>query len=67
MAHIDFHIMASTEPRTGVGKSSVPPLAPAVANAVFAASAGACLNLSHRADAAVSQIIWRDYQHSRGS
>lgn len=26
MAHVDVHIMASTEPRTGVGKSSVPPL-----------------------------------------
>ncbi len=35
---IDVHIVPSTEPPTGVGEPGVPPIAPAVANAVFAAT-----------------------------
>ncbi len=35
---VDVHIIASKEPPTGVGEPGVPPIAPAVANAVFAAT-----------------------------
>ncbi|MFD2231426.1 xanthine dehydrogenase family protein molybdopterin-binding subunit [Alkalimarinus sediminis] len=35
---IDVHIVESTESPTGVGEPGVPPLAPAVANAIFAAT-----------------------------
>ena len=35
---IEVHIMPSAESPTGVGEPGVPPLAPALANAVFAAS-----------------------------
>lgn len=34
--HVQVHIVPSTLPPTGVGEPAVPPLAPAVANAVFA-------------------------------
>jgi len=35
---IEVHIVPSEEPPTGVGEAGVPPIAPAVANAVFAAT-----------------------------
>jgi CO/xanthine dehydrogenase Mo-binding subunit len=35
---VEVHIVPSTEPPTGVGEPGVPPIAPAVANAVFAAT-----------------------------
>jgi CO/xanthine dehydrogenase Mo-binding subunit len=35
---IDVHIVPSSEPPSGVGEPGVPPIAPAVANAVFAAT-----------------------------
>lgn len=37
-ARIEVHIMASEEPPTGVGEIGVPPFAPALLNAVFAAT-----------------------------
>lgn len=37
MPVVEVHIMASNEPPGGVGEPGVPPIAPAVANAVFAA------------------------------
>jgi len=38
MPEIEVHIVPSPEPPTGTGETSVPPIAPAVANAVFAAT-----------------------------
>ncbi len=38
MPEVEVHIVPSTEPPTGVGEMGVPPIAPAVANAVFAAT-----------------------------
>jgi len=36
--HIEVYIVPSREPPTGVGETGVPPIAPAVANAVFSAT-----------------------------
>lgn len=38
MPKVEVHIVPSAEPPTGVGEPGVPPLAPALANALFAAS-----------------------------
>jgi isoquinoline 1-oxidoreductase beta subunit len=38
MPKVEVHIIASTEPPTGVGEPGVAPIGPAVANAVFAAT-----------------------------
>ncbi|MBN9080567.1 MAG: twin-arginine translocation pathway signal protein [Rhizobiales bacterium 62-17] len=38
MPKVEVHIMASTEPPTGVGEPGVPPIGPAVANALRAAT-----------------------------
>jgi isoquinoline 1-oxidoreductase beta subunit len=38
MPAIEVHIVASAEPPTGVGEPGVPPLAPALSNALFAAT-----------------------------
>ena len=38
MPDVDIHLVANTEAPTGVGEPAVPPLAPAVANAIYAAS-----------------------------
>lgn len=35
---IEVHIVPSSEPLSGVGEPGLPPIAPAVANAVFAAT-----------------------------
>jgi CO/xanthine dehydrogenase Mo-binding subunit len=38
MPRVEVHIVASHEPPTGVGEVGLPPVAPALANAIFAAS-----------------------------
>jgi isoquinoline 1-oxidoreductase subunit beta len=38
MPGVDVHIIASSEPPTGVGEPATPVIAPAVANALFAHS-----------------------------
>jgi isoquinoline 1-oxidoreductase beta subunit len=38
MPKVEVHIVASTEAPTGIGEPGVPPLAPAISNAVFAAT-----------------------------
>jgi isoquinoline 1-oxidoreductase beta subunit len=38
MPKIEVHIVPSREPPTGVGEPGVPPIGPALANAVFAAT-----------------------------
>ena len=38
MPRVEVHIMPSAEPPTGVGEPGVPPLAPALCNAIFAAT-----------------------------
>jgi isoquinoline 1-oxidoreductase subunit beta len=38
MPRVEVHIVPSTRAPTGVGEAAVPPIAPAVANAIFAAT-----------------------------
>ena len=38
MPKVEVHIVASSEPPGGMGEPGLPPLAPAVANAIFAAT-----------------------------
>jgi isoquinoline 1-oxidoreductase beta subunit len=38
MPTVEVHIMPSTEKPGGIGEPGVPPIAPAIANAVFAAT-----------------------------
>jgi isoquinoline 1-oxidoreductase beta subunit len=45
MPRVEVHIVASTEKPTGVGEPGVPPIAPAVANAIFAATGKRLRNL----------------------
>ena len=47
---IDVHVVPSTEPPTGMGEQPVPPAAPAVANAIFAATGKRVRKLPIRAD-----------------
>ena len=56
MPEIIVHIMDSQEPPGGVGEPGVPPIAPAVANAVFAAT-GARMRSLPMTPAAVQRIM----------
>ena len=48
MPAVEVHIVPSTEPPTGVGEPGVPPIAPAVANAVYALTGQAVHRLPFR-------------------
>jgi isoquinoline 1-oxidoreductase beta subunit len=50
MPKIEVHIVPSKENPQGVGEPGVPPIAPAVANAIFAASGKRIRRLPIRAD-----------------
>lgn len=51
MPKVDVHIVASAEKPTGVGEPGVPPVAPAVANAIAAATGKYARSLPFNADA----------------
>jgi isoquinoline 1-oxidoreductase beta subunit len=50
MPEVEVHIMASTEKQGGIGEPGVPPLAPAVCNAIYAATGKRIRRLPVRAD-----------------
>jgi len=50
MPVVETHIVASTEKMGGVGETGVPPIAPAVANAVFAVTGKRIRRLPIRAE-----------------
>ena len=52
MPEVEVHIVESTEPPSGVGEPGVPPLAPAVANALFALTGKRVRKLPIRLDEA---------------
>lgn len=51
MPKVEVHMIASTERPTGIGEPAVPPLAPAVANAIAAATGKRVRNLPIRSEA----------------
>jgi isoquinoline 1-oxidoreductase subunit beta len=53
MPKVEVHIVPSTEPPTGVGEPGTPPIAPAVANALFAATGKTWHRLPLRLDEGV--------------
>src|SRR5690606_5440604 len=53
MPSVEVHIVPSAEPPTGVGEPGTPPIAPAVANALFAATGKAFHRLPLRMDEGV--------------
>ena len=50
MPKVEVHIIKSSEPPGGVGEPGVPPTAPAVANALFAATGARLRSLPMTAD-----------------
>ena len=54
MPEVEVHIVPSTEPPTGVGEPGTPPIAPAVANALFAATGKTFHRLPLRLDEGLS-------------
>ena len=50
MPKVEVHIVPSTNPPSGVGETGVPPIAPAIANAVFAATGKRIRKLPIRPD-----------------
>jgi isoquinoline 1-oxidoreductase beta subunit len=53
MPKVEVHIVPSAEAPTGVGEPGVPPIGPAVANAVFAATGRRVRNLPFTRDQSV--------------
>jgi len=50
MPRVEVHIVPSTNPPSGIGETGVPPIAPAIANAVFAATGKRIRKLPIRPD-----------------
>jgi CO/xanthine dehydrogenase Mo-binding subunit len=57
MPRVEVHIRSSDKDPSGAGEAGVPPIAPAVANAVFAATGISVRRLPIRADALRAAMI----------
>jgi isoquinoline 1-oxidoreductase beta subunit len=58
MPKVEVHIVPSTNPPSGIGETGVPPIAPAIANAVFAATGKRVRKLPMRPDDLRSPERW---------
>ena len=57
MPRVEVHIVPSAAPPTGVGEPGVPPIAPAVANALLALTGGPCAGCRSRGSPPARTIL----------